>query len=234
MRMRPPLTAKDLAIPLAILFAGLLLSVAIYVVRIRHTLSNGGGNVEAVRAIMPTDHIIGNPSAPIIIVEYADIDSSYSKSFQLTMEQLMTEYADTGKVAWVYRHFPLGAEHPNAATHALAAECAASLSVPTTFFRFIDALQAAAPGENQFNPNGYSAIVREFGIDEAAFKKCITDGAFTKRIHDDYSNALASGATASPFVVLLIEGQKPTPINGALPYTSMKKLIDQSITKMGS
>ena len=168
--MRPPLTAKDLAIPFAILFAGLLVSVAIYVVRIRHTLSHGGGNPEAVRAVTPTDHIIGNPSAPILVIEYADIDSSYSKSFQLTMEQLMTEYANSGKVAWVYRHFPLGIDHPNAATHALAAECAASLSVPTTFFRFIDSMQAAAPGENQFNPHGYPTIVRELGIDEAAFK----------------------------------------------------------------
>ena len=230
--MRLPLTAKDLAIPLAILFSGLLLSIAIYVVRIKHTLTNGGGNPEAVRAVAPSDHLIGNPSAPIMVVEYADIDSSYSKSFQLTMEQLMTEYASTGKVAWVYRHFPLGDEHPNAATHALAAECATSLSVPTTFFRFIDALQAAAPGENQFNPSGYPGIVRELGIDEGAFKKCITDGAFTKRVHDDYANALASGATGSPFVVLIIQGQKPTPINGALPYTSMKKLIDQSIAKL--
>jgi protein-disulfide isomerase len=231
-RMTPPLTGKDLAIPIAILLAGLLLSVTIYVVRIRHAFTYGGGNAEAVRAVTPTDHIIGNPSAPIVVIEYADIDSSYSKSFQRTMEQVMTEYADTGKVAWVYRHFPLGTEHPNAAGHALAAECAASLSVPTTFFRFIDAIQAAAPDENQFNPNGYSAIVRELGIDQAAFKKCVTDGMFVKRIHDDYDNALAAGATGSPFVVLLVPGAKPAPINGALPYTSMKKLIEQSLAKL--
>jgi protein-disulfide isomerase len=229
--MKAPFTAKDLAIPLAIVFAGLILAVAIYVVRIRHAVV-AGGDPEAVRPVTPADHLIGNPSAPITIIEYGDIDSSYTKTFQLTMEQLMTEYAEGGKVAWVYRHFPLADSHPNAAAHALAAECAASLSVPTTFFRFIDAMQAAAPGDAEFNPAGYPAILAELGIDQPAFEKCMTAGTFTKRIHDDYDNALASGATASPFIVVLMPGQKPAPINGALPYRAMKKLIDESIAKL--
>ncbi len=224
--------AKELLIPIAILCAGIILATAIYVVRVQHTLVNGTGDPDAVRPVAPSDHIVGNPSAPVKIVEYGDIDSSYSKSFQLTMEQLMTEYADGGKVAWVYRHFPLP-EHTNAATHALAAECAASLSVPTTFFRFIDALQAAAPHENQFNPAGYPPIVAQFGIDESAFTKCVADGMFTKKVHEDYRNALESGAVGSPFIILLVEGQEPTAINGALPYQSMKKLIEQSIAKTG-
>ncbi len=225
-------SAKDFLIPFAILFGGLVLAIAIYAVRVDHTIKNGTGTPEAVRPVTPTDHIIGNPSAPVTIIEYADIDSSYAKSFQLTMEQLMTEYEGGGKVAWVFRHFPITADHPNAAAHALAAECATSLSVPVTFFRFIDALQAAAPGENQFNPNGYPAIVAQLGIDESAFKKCVTAGTYTKRVHDDYDNALAAGATGSPFVILLVQGQKPAPINGAIPYAAMKKLIEQSLAKL--
>jgi protein-disulfide isomerase len=231
--MKMPLNARDLLIPFAILFAGLIVAIAIYVVRVKHNVEAGTGTPEAVRPVMPTDHIIGNPSAPVTIIEYADIDSAYSKSFQLTMEQIMSEYADGGKVAWVYRHFPLTTAHDAAASHALAAECATSLSVPTTFFRFIDAMQAAAPGENQYNPNGYPTLLAQFGIDRTAFEKCMTTGAFTKRVHDDYANALASGATGSPFVILLVHGQKPAPINGALPYAAVKKLIDQSIAQAG-
>lgn len=228
------MNARDLLIPVAIVLAGLILAGAIYVVRVKHTIEHGTGNPEAVRPVAPTDHLIGTPSAPVAIIEYGDIDSAYAKSFQLTMEQLMTEYASGGKVVWVYRHFPVTAEHQNAATNALAAECAASLSVPTTFFRFIDAMEAAAPHENQFNPTGYPALLSQFGIDPAAFTKCMTDGAWSKRIHDDYDNALAAGATGSPFVILLVHGQKPVPINGALPYAAMKKLVDQAIAKAGS
>lgn len=221
-------------IPFAIVFAGMVIAIAVYQVRIQHTLSVGTGTPDAVRPVKPTDHIIGNPSAPVVVVEYGDIDGSYSKSFQLTMEQLMTQYADGGKVAWVYRHFPLSSEHPDAATHALAAECAASLSQPITFFRFIDALQTAAPGDNQFDPADYPVVLAQFGIDEAAFRQCMTKDAFTKRVHDDYDNALASGATGSPFIVLLVQGKKPAIINGALPYAAMKKLIDDSIAQVGA
>ncbi|MDB5189353.1 MAG: oxidoreductase [Parcubacteria group bacterium] len=232
--MKPTATARDFLIPIAILFAGLLLAIAIYVVRVNHHIENGTGTPDAVRPVSPTDHIIGNPGAPVTIIEYADIDSSYSKTFQMTMEQIMTEYEGGKKVAWVYRHFPITTDHANAAAHALAAECATSLSVPATFFRFIDAIQAAAPAENQFNPNQYPTVIAQFGIDQNAFTKCMTAGSFTKKVHDDYANALASGATGSPFVILLVEGQKPAPINGALPYAAMKKLIDQSIASVGS
>lgn len=227
------ITAKELFIPIAIVLAGLIVAVAIYVVRVRHVVENGTGTPEVVRPVSPSDHVIGNPSAPVAVIEYADIDSSYSKTLQLTMEQLMTEYADGGKVVWVYRHFPVTTEHPNAATHALAAECATSLSVPTTFFRFIDAIQAASPNENEFDPTGYPLILKPLGIDETAFRKCVSDGTFSNRVHEDYDNALAAGATGSPFVILLIHGQKPLPINGALPYASMKKIIDDAITQAG-
>ncbi|MEK7602409.1 MAG: thioredoxin domain-containing protein [Patescibacteria group bacterium] len=229
---RKVLKPAELLIPIAILIAGLLIASAVYVVRIKHQVTHGSGTPEAVRPVSPSDHIIGNPTAPIVIIEYADIDSSYSKSLQLTMEQLMTEYADGGKVAWVFRHFPLSLQHPNAGQHALAAECAASLSVPTTFFRFIDAMQAAAPNQNQYNPVGYPTLVAQFGIDQTAFKKCMTDAAFEKKIHDDYDNALASGAIGSPFVVLITPDNTPAPINGALPYTSMKKVIEEAIKKL--
>lgn len=225
---------KDLVIPIAILLAGILLAGTIYVLRIRHNLVYGTGTTVAVAPVTPTDHIIGNPTAPIVIVEYADIESSYTKSFQLTMEQLMTEYADGGKVAWVFRHFPLTTVHENAATHALAAECVSSLSLPTTFFRFIDAIHAAAPGENVFNPSQYPLLLSQFGISKADFEACMTNAGFSEKVHKDYANALAAGATGSPFVVLLIEGQEPLPITGALPYAAMKKVIEDAISKLPS
>lgn len=219
-------------IPIAILLAGILLAGTIYVLRLRHNLTYGTGTTEAIAPVTPSDHIIGNPSAPILIVEYADIESSYSKSFQLTMEQLMTEYADGGKVAWVYRHFPLTTIHENAATHALAAECVASISGPTNFFRFIDAIHAAAPGNNLFDPAQYPTILSQYGISKENFESCMTTATLSEKVHKDYANALAAGATASPFVVLLIEGQEPMPITGALPYTTMKKVIEDALTKV--
>lgn len=222
---------REYFLPGAIVIAGLILATAVYVVRSDSSPKLTGGNPEAVRPVTPADHIIGNPEAKVKIVEYADIDSEYSKQFQATMQQIMSEYAAGGQVAWVYRHFPLLDRHAAAGSHAEAAECAAFLGDDDAFWRFIDAVQAAAPRENQFSPSGYPAIVAQLALPAGEFNLCLTNGRFTKKVYDDIANALASGAEGAPYTVLVIEGQKPIAINGALSYDNMKQVINDALVK---
>jgi protein-disulfide isomerase len=219
-------------IPVAILAAGLILSVAIYV----HRHGEVEGSVQADLGLMHpvtlADHIIGSPAASVTIVEYADIDSSYSKTFQRTMTQLMSEYAAGGQVAWVYRHLPLIDQHVNAAQHAEAAECAASIGGPTMFWRFIDALNSAAPGDLQFDPANYDSVISSLGLLPQSFDDCMKKHAYQDKVASDFENGIAIGAGGSPFTVLLVKGQPPITINGAVPYDGMKKIIDQAIAKV--
>lgn len=223
---------KDLFLPLIIIVAGVIVAFSVYVVRIRQQVVHGSGTPEAVRPVSPEDHIIGNPSAPIVIVEYADSDSEFSKKLQLSLEQLMTEYATSNNVAWVYRHFPVLTLHGDAAMNALAAECAASISTPTTFFRFIDAMQSYAPGATAFNPKQYNVILKQLSLPEDTFTTCMAAKTYEKKIHDDYDNALASGATGSPYIILLVQGTKPRRIQGAPPYKTLKGIIEAELQKL--
>lgn len=223
---------KDLFLPVVIVLAGLIVAFSVYVVRMRAQIAHGTNNPEAVRPISPEDHLIGNPSAPIAIIEYADSDSEFGKKLQLSMEQLMTEYATGNKVVWVYRHFPVLTLHGDAAMNALAAECASSISTPTMFFRFIDAMQTIAPGATTFNPKQYNIVLKELSLPEDKFTACMSAKTFEKKVHDDYSNALASGATGSPYIIILAQGQKPRTIQGAPPYKTLKGIIDAEIAKL--
>lgn len=223
---------RDLFLPFIIVVAGLLVAFSVYVVRVRQQVQHGSGTPEAVRPVSPSDHIIGNPSAPIVIVEYADSDSAFGKKLQLSLEQLMTEYATGNKVAWVYRHFPNTALHGDAAMNALAAECAASLSTPITFFRFIGAMQTLAPGATTFNPKQYNTVLKQLSLPENSFTACMASRTFEQKVHDDYSNALASGATGSPYIVLLVQGEKPRVIQGAPPYKTLKGIIENELGKL--
>jgi predicted DsbA family dithiol-disulfide isomerase len=54
---------------------------------------------------------------------------------------------------------------------------------------------------------------------------------FTSAVKEEFDNALAMGASGSPYTVLMVKGQPPVAISGALPYTELKKLVDQSIAK---
>ena len=223
---------RDIFLPAIIIIAGIIVAFSVYVVRIRQQVAHGTGNPEAVRPVSPEDHIIGNPSAPIVLVEYADIDSAYGKKLQLTMEQLMTEYATGNKVAWVYRHFPVTTLHGDAAMNALAAECATSVSTPAMFFRFVDAMQTYAPGTITFSPSEYKTLLDQLSLPEAPFTSCLSSRKFEQKIHDDYSNALASGATGSPYIILLVQGQKPRVIQGAPPYKTLKGIVENEIQKL--
>ncbi|HEV7121567.1 MAG TPA: thioredoxin domain-containing protein [Candidatus Paceibacterota bacterium] len=218
-------------IPIAILAAGALLAVSIYVVRSTHVLGAPKGDIASVTPVSSADHLIGSPSAPVMIIEYADIDSSYSKSFQKTMEQLMTEYGPGGKVGWVYRHFPLIDQYPNSEEHAEAAECASALGNGKAFWSFIDLMQAYAPGDQQFDPSDYDTVATSIGIDSARFDSCMTAHTYLSKVNADITNGVAIGVDASPYLVVLVHGQKPIAISGSLPYDAMKKIVDESIAK---
>ncbi|HEX2792315.1 MAG TPA: thioredoxin domain-containing protein [Candidatus Paceibacterota bacterium] len=219
-------------VPAAIIGAGVILAITVFVIRTSNVALPEGGNPDAIRPVALTDHIIGNPEAPVAIVEYSDIDSEFGKSFQAVLAQLMTEYAPSGNVAWVYRHFPLTTINPYSLTHAQAAECAKFLGTEDTFYRFIDAVNAGAPGAADFNPRNYSQILLQLGIPQGPFDECISSGRFSKTVMADVRNALGAGAEGAPFTVILIKGNDPLVINGALPYESMKEVIENSLAKV--
>ncbi len=221
-------------LPVAIVSAGIIVALAVYFVRMNDLVNNVIGDPSIIRPVTPLDHLVGNPTAPVIVVEYGDLDSEYTKKFNGIMAQIMTEYAESGKVAWVYRHFPVISLHPNAARHASASECVSSIAGPESFWRFIDALQAQAPGTNQFDPSDYGLLIAGLNVPSEAFNDCLSKGTFENRIQDDYSNALLAGATGAPYLVLMIQGQPPITVNGALPYVSMKKVLEEALKKSGN
>lgn len=218
-------------IPVAIIVAGLIFSLAIYVHRHNRVEGSVKADITLMHPVSVSDHIIGSPDAPVKLVEYADIDSSYSKTFQQTMEQLMATYASGGQVAWVYRHLPLIDQHIYAAQHAEAAECVASLGGPGMFWRFIDALNSAAPGDIQFDPANYGGVVSSLGVLPESFDACMKAHTFQQKVGNDFQNGIAIGAGGSPFTVLLVKGQAPITIDGAVPYDGLKKIVDQAIGK---
>lgn len=218
-------------LPVAIIIAGLVLAVAVYMVRVADNPGVKGGDPDLVRPVDASDHIVGNPNAPVKIVEYSDIDCQYCKQFQAVMAQIMTEYGANGEVAWVYRHFPVLSAHANSGKHAEAAECVASLGGDTAFFQFIDALQQSS-GSGQFLPSGYGAVVESLGLSTSAFATCIEGDEFEARVAQDFDNALLSGGSGAPYTIVLIEGAKSVPITGALPYESMKEVIETALSKV--
>lgn len=58
--------------------------------------------------ILQSDHVLGFPTAPITIIEYASLTCGHCGNFhKFTFGDLKKNYVDSGKAKFVYRHFPL-------------------------------------------------------------------------------------------------------------------------------
>lgn len=117
-----PKILKQLSIPSAIILGAIIISGAVIYSSSKTTTSGTvnqpqqqvaqqTGDLEKMTPISSSDHIRGNPDAPVKIVEYSDTECPFCKRFQTTMQQVMNEYGKDGKVAWVYRHYPIDQLH---------------------------------------------------------------------------------------------------------------------------
>jgi protein-disulfide isomerase len=219
---------SSLTVPLAIALGGIIVAVAVYV-SMPKTSPIGAGNPALVRPITSTDHILGNPAAPVMIVEYSDFDCEYCKDFHTTLHQVIADAGVNGKVAWVFREFPLTEIHPNALPHARAAECIAKVVGNDTFWKFANSLFANQPVE----PARYGALAQAAGVSGDAFAACYADAAASvdTRIMADRENALAVGAQGTPYSLILVAGKPPVVMDGAYPYDAVKQLVDQALAK---
>jgi predicted DsbA family dithiol-disulfide isomerase len=85
------------------------------------------------------DHIIGDPNAPIVIIEYSDLECPFCKKFGETMKELVAE--SNGEVAWVYRHWIVHSDMSrgqNALPKTAAAECVAEIKGEDAFWKYVD------------------------------------------------------------------------------------------------
>src|SRR3989344_7080863 len=173
-------------IPLAIILGGVIVAAALYAsVPKRPAIE---GKPKMVRLIDTTDHILGNPAAKVMIVEYSDFDCDYCKAFHETLNQIVANEGAEGDVAWVYRHFPLVEIHPNALSHARAAECVAQTAGNDAFWKFADELFVNQPAD----PANYGTLAKTSGITGNAFATCYANAPATldARIMADRQNAL--------------------------------------------
>ena len=216
----------SLTIPLAIIAGGIIVAVAVYVSMPKNPETNAG-NPALVRPVSASDHILGNPAAPVMIIEYSDFDCDFCKGFHDTLNQIIANAGVNGKVAWVFRHLSLSEIHPNALAHARAAECVAATSGNDAFWKFSNALFAAQPAD----PSSYGTLASSIGLSGNAFATCYSTASSTldARITADRQNALDIGADGTPYSIILVNGKPFEVMNGAYSYDAVKQLVDQAI-----
>lgn len=214
------------SVALAIAFAGVVIALSIYFVFANHATTTASGLPKVtIPAVTTSDHILGNPDAPIKIVEYADLDCPYCRQFEVTMKQIMSTYGANGQVAWVFRQFPIKELHPNAPKLAEAAECVASLGGNTAFWKFIDAVFTSPPANGSFDMSLLNATAVSAGVATSDFEGCLQSGKMQAVVQKAFDEATKAGAQGTPqnYVVTAVD---TIPIPGAQPYATVQSIID--------
>lgn len=214
---------NKLSIPAAILVGAVIIAGAIVIAvnpREKTELPSQGSRIEL--SVSESDHIRGNPSAPITIVEFSDLECPFCKSFHPTMKRILEEYGD--KVRWVYRHFPLDNIHPKADKEAEASECAGELGGEEKFWAYVDRVFEITPSNNNLNLALLPAIAEDVGLNRAQFEQCLASGKYAERVEAQYQEGLRLGVLGTPGS--FVNG---VPVRGAVPYEQLKAVIDAEL-----
>ncbi len=232
----PPVTSENrnnaLLIPLSIVLAGAMIAGAVYLG------GNKGGALALdsiqdlkkevkVEAVNSSDHILGSKTAEIVVIEYSDFECPFCKVFHNTMHQIVDEY--DGKVAWVYRHFPIEQLHSKAKKESEASECAFDQGGNTLFWKYIDKLFATTNSNDSLDLAKLPQIASDLGLNVDLFNECLENGKYTKKIEDDIVKAMDAGASGTPYSVIINKDGKQTLIKGAEPIENVRLKIDSAL-----
>lgn len=229
-----------LTIPGSIIIAAAILAIAIIYVK-RPAPVVAPTNTEQKQKVAITlspitaaDHILGNPNAPVRIVEFSDPSCPFCKTFHPTMQALMNTYGPTGKVAWVYRSFPLNKPdaqgnvlHPNAGHEAQAFECATSLGGNDAFWKFANRLYEITPSDQgkSLDQKQLPVIAKFAGLDVTAFNDCLDSGKMKDKVESQFLDGVNAGVSGTPTDILVLSKPAPTNIDAVIADLVLKMRV---------
>ncbi len=235
-------TASSLAIPIAIVVGFGLIALAIYFSGIGTQPAPAAPAPAAVptetaqgkiRPVDSTDYIKGNPNAPILIVEYSDYDCPFCKNFHETMTRIMDEYGVGGKIAWVYRQFPLAQLHPNAERISQAALCVGELGGNDAFWKYTDLIFAERNLNEPTNITKLPEYAVEVGVSKEDLVTCLESGKHRETVNNSLRDGAQAGIQGTPQSFVIV-GNQMAPIEGAQPYAVVKQIIDNLLGQIES
>ena len=167
--------------------------------------------------------IVGNPNAPITILEWGDFQCTFCYRFhESSWGIIQREYIETGIVNLVFKDFPL-----NGPDSVLAAEAAYCAEDQGKYWSYHDELYANWAGErtgwitddslNQF------AITSDLDIEK--FNSCLDDHKYRQRVLDLEQFGREIGIDATPSF-LIFNDEKIIKITGNQPIDVFRKVID--------
>ncbi|MDQ6633552.1 MAG: thioredoxin domain-containing protein [Gemmatimonadota bacterium] len=169
------------------------------------------------------DHraVLGNPTAPITIVEYTDLQCPYCRQEREVLVQLFKHYGD--RVRLVVKQMPVTELHPHAMDGALMFEAVARQD-PNKAYRLYDDVYEH---QETFSKEGQAYLERAVARLGADLPRALRDqrsDAVRALVAADMAEGKRFGFTGTPG--FLVNGVS---LQGAYPLAAFEQLIDRQL-----
>ena len=170
--------------------------------------------------------ILGDPSAPITIVEFGDYQCEQCYAwFHETKPAIVQDYIDTGKANLVFVDLAfLGKDSIPAS---MATYCAEDQGM---YWEYHDLLYNSQEHVDNgwANSERLKAFAFSLDLDLELFESCLDSGKYSKRVQYNIQQASENDVRGTPgFFIVGPDGQQK--IGGAQPFSVFKQILDSMI-----
>lgn len=166
------------------------------------------------------DMALGNPDAPVTIIEYASLTCPYCHAFHVkTYPKLKKAYIDTGKVYYIVREFPIGRA---AGAAAIATRCVPEEDYFALFDKYLK--QRTEWVSQKVRKDAIYKIAAQTGLSRQAFDSCMANQDIIDGLKWVKQRGREFGVAGTP--TFFINGEK---VRGVLTFDQMKAKIEPQI-----
>jgi len=163
-------------------------------------INNHKSGNTATSSSKPTNHVEGDLTSKVTLVEYGDFQCPVCEGYYATVQQVQQKYNST--VKFQFRNLPLSSMHPNALAAARAAEAA---DLQGKYWQMHDALYNAQNYQEwaydpttgsvrSADPTAYfRTYAQQIGLNVAQFKKDFASAKVNNRVQADIATFTKTG-----------------------------------------
>ena len=171
--------------------------------------------------------VLGNPDAPITLVEFGDYQCHYCNVFfENTEEEIIKKYVETGKVKMIFKDYNIIG--PDSVKASQGAHCAKEQNL---FWEYHNILYSNWTGENNGWASGTNLAnyAQDIGLEMNQWTDCMTQQKYSKTILTSNEDAKKLQLTGTPaFFVINSDGQV-SKLFGAKPYDVFERVFDEQL-----
>lgn len=179
------------------------------------------------RSLGPTD-------AKVVVEAFEDFQCSACAGYSSSIEPLVIQnYVETGKIRYVFRHFPFLDDRSSIKESDQAANASMCALDQGRFWDY-KAILFANFGEatGAYTDRRLEAYAQSLGLDMSAFNSCYKDNQFKDEIQKDLADGDSLGVKGTP--TIFVNGKRAGREGYVASYEEISQLIEQELAAGGS